>query len=190
MKNQIESLGKTINDEIKETIAQVEKNKSNPNIKIRIKSIKDKIDQLKQLNARIDLKPIDDAVQCLKTIPAHPRFPLARLMRLFNENIKNSTKNKNVSLIKKSKDDDDLDVITLGETTSHPLDRLARNSRLQLKQAADEAAVEIERRDEIEILGQTPSLLEIGLHEIVDFNLSKQLMKLQQKLKEEMRYKF
>ena len=101
MKNQIESLGKTINDEIKETIAQVEKNKSNPNIKIRIKSIKDKIDQLKQLNACIDLKPIDDAVQCLKTIPAHPRFRLARLMRLFNENIKNSTKNKNVSLIKK-----------------------------------------------------------------------------------------
>ena len=78
-------------------------------------------------------------------------------MGLFNENIKNSTKNKNVSLIKKSKDDDDLDVITLGQTTSHPLDRLARNSRLQLKQAADEAAAEIERRDEIEILGQTPS---------------------------------
>ena len=73
IKNVVESLGESINNEIKETIVQTEKNKSDSNIKIRIKSIKDKIDQLKQLNAHIDLKPIDDAVQYLKTTPAHPR---------------------------------------------------------------------------------------------------------------------
>ena len=91
IKNLVESLGESINDEIKKNIEQTEKNKSDPNINIRIKSIKDKIDQLKQLNAHIVLKPIDDAVQYLKTTPANPRVRLAHLMRLFNQNIKNST---------------------------------------------------------------------------------------------------
>ena len=157
IKNQVKSLEKSINDEIKETITQVEKNKSDLNIKLRIKSIKDKIDQLKQLNARLDLKPIDDAVQYLKTVPVHPRVRLAHLMRLFNQNIENSTKNENVPLIKKSRDDDIDDIIILGQTPSHPRDRLARNTRLQLQQAAEDAAAETERRDKVEILGQTPS---------------------------------
>ena len=80
-------------------------------------------------------------------------------MRFFNQNIKNSTKNKNVPLIKKSGDDsdDDNDIIILGQTLSHPRDRFARNSRLQLQQAAEDTAAEIERRNEFEILGQTPS---------------------------------
>ena len=78
IKDQVKKLGKEINDEMK----QVEKN---PKL---IVSIKDKIDQLRQLNAHIDVKPIDDAVEYLKTVPAHPRLRLQRLMRLLTKTLK------------------------------------------------------------------------------------------------------
>lgn len=61
-----------------------------------------------------------------------------------------------LSLKKSDNNDNDDDVIILGQTPSHPRDRLARNTRLQLQEAAEKAVSEIEKRDEVEISGQMP----------------------------------
>ena len=108
-------------------------------------------------------------------------------MRFFNQNIKNSTKNKNVPLIKKSRDDsdDDNDIIILGQTLSHPRDRFARNSRLQLQQVAEDTAAEIEGKMKLKFQVKHRVIHMIGLLEIVGFNFNKRLRTLQQKLKEE-----
>ena len=44
--------------------------------------MQDELDTLKDLKPDIDVKPINDALSYLKTIPAHPRTRLARLMHL------------------------------------------------------------------------------------------------------------
>ena len=61
-------------------------------------------------------------------------------------------------LIKKTKDDDLDDVVYLKTTPSHPRDRFARNSKIELEKAAKKAAAEIEAREsDVVYVKTTPS---------------------------------
>ena len=61
-------------------------------MKDKVKKTREELDTLKDLKPDIDVKPINDTLSYLKTIPAHPRTRLMRLMRLFNMNLDKKNK--------------------------------------------------------------------------------------------------
>ena len=140
-KEKLKKVGKEINEEV----AKI----NSKNIIEKAEVLQNKIEQVKELNSRVDTKPLNDAAIYLKTVPAHPRVRLAKLMRVFNDNLEKSIKGKNVPLIKKNKKDSNDDEITYLKTQpSHPSARLACTNKINLEKAVKVAVDELERRDD------------------------------------------
>ena len=115
----IKNIQNLINSETKQLIKEVEFIKQTPlhprdRLKDKVKKIEDELDTLKDLKPDIDVKPINDALLYLKTIPAHPRTRLTRLMRLFNMHLDKKIKEE-VEFIK--------------QVPSHPRDRFQRREQ-------------------------------------------------------------
>ena len=88
----IKKIQESINNETKQLIKKVEFIKQTPRhprdrLKDKVRKIQEELDKLKDLKPDLDIKPVNDAVIYLKTIPAHPRTRLARLMQIFNDTL-------------------------------------------------------------------------------------------------------
>ena len=164
----IKKIQESINNETKQLIKKVEFIKQTPRhprykLKDKVRKIQEELDKLKDLKPDLDIKPVNDAVIYLKTIPAHPRTRLARLMQIFNDTLAKDIKKMEVEFIKQipSHPRERLarltrankgvgnDVIYLKTTPSHPRYRLQRTAKAQLEGITADVVKQIEKDDKL-----------------------------------------
>ena len=163
-KKAIKNIQNSINSETKQLIKEVEFIKQTPQyprdqLKDKVKKIQDELDTLKDLKPDIDVKPINDTLSYLKTIPAHLRTRLMRLMRLFNMNLDKKIKEERLQRRLRNTDikmeDVDDEVEFIKQVPSHPRDRFQRReqkARQELESIAKDVAKQIEERDNTDVV--------------------------------------